>query len=159
MPAKHANSTKSRAGSKGGQRRRPSERELERMVGEAVLDAYSESEQAGGFFAMIEDNLALPFETVVLGVDVTVEKLDLTDHDEIVAVCRRGGARQTIPILESTASRAAPCRVEVDRGIPALGALMVLRGDEGLPSRFRCAAERAGVVHCHLTSATVVGNV
>jgi len=100
MPAKHANSTKSKAGSKGGQRRRLSERELECMVKEAILDAYSESEQAGGFFTMLEDNLALPLDTLVLWTEVTVEKLDLTDRDEIVAVCRRGGARQTIPIVD-----------------------------------------------------------
>jgi hypothetical protein len=36
---------------------------------------------------MIDDNLALPFETMVLGVPVTVERVDLTQRDEIVAVC------------------------------------------------------------------------
>lgn len=48
---------------------------------------------------MIEENLALPFETLVLGVPVTVMCIDLTRRDEIVAVCRRAGVRQTVPIL------------------------------------------------------------
>ena len=49
---------------------------------------------------MLEDNLALPFETEVLGVPVTVERIDLTDADEIVVICRRERRRQTIPILD-----------------------------------------------------------
>jgi len=100
MPAKRAGSRKTRAGSNVERRRRLSERELEDMVEEATVDAYDESEQAVGFFTIIEDNLALPFDTVVLGVDVTVEKLDLANRGEIVAVCRRGRERQTVPLLD-----------------------------------------------------------
>ena len=48
---------------------------------------------------MIEDNLALPFETDVLGVSVTVERIDLTDAEEIVAVRRRSRKRQAISVL------------------------------------------------------------
>jgi hypothetical protein len=71
----------------------PSQRRLEELVGEAVVDAYGDSEQLLGLFTMIDDNLALPFETEVLGVSVTVERIDLTRSDEIVAICRRGKAR------------------------------------------------------------------
>ena len=81
-------------------RRRVSKNELERMVEEAVVDAYGESEQVTGFYTMLEDNLALPFDTAVLGVNVTVEKFDLTDDNQIVVVCRRGRERQTLPILD-----------------------------------------------------------
>jgi hypothetical protein len=35
----------------------------------------------------------------VLGVSVTVERVDLTDADEIVAICRRGKIRQVLPVL------------------------------------------------------------
>lgn len=49
---------------------------------------------------MIEENVTLPFETEILGVLVTVDRLDLTDADEIVAICRRGKTRQRVPILE-----------------------------------------------------------
>ncbi len=73
---------------------------LQELVEEATTDAYGESEQAVGFYTMMEDNLALPFSTDVLGVEVTVERIDLTDADEIVAVCKRGAKRQTISILD-----------------------------------------------------------
>ena len=49
---------------------------------------------------MIEENLALPFVTQVLGQDVTVTKLDITKRDQIVAICVQGKARQAIPILD-----------------------------------------------------------
>ena len=31
---------------------------------------------------------------------VTVERVDLTQREEIVAVCRRAGVRQTVPIID-----------------------------------------------------------
>src|SRR5260370_19479164 len=43
---------------------------------------------------------ALPFETTVLGVPVTVERIDLTQRDEIVAVSPRARVRQTVPIID-----------------------------------------------------------
>ena len=73
---------------------------LDKLIEEATTDAYNESEQAGGFFAMIEENLALPFVTQMLGQDVTVTKVDITQRDQIVAICSRGKARQAIPILD-----------------------------------------------------------
>lgn len=78
----------------------PARRRLDELVEEAVVDAYGESEQRTAFFTMLDDNLALPFETEVLGVPVTVERIDLTDADEIVAICRRGRVRQRVPILD-----------------------------------------------------------
>jgi hypothetical protein len=39
--------------------------------------APGESEQVTGWFTMIEENLVTPFETLVLGVPVTVERVDL----------------------------------------------------------------------------------
>lgn len=82
--------------------------ELDRMVEEAIVDAYGESEQVTGLYTMLEDNLALPFATVVLGVKVTVEKLDITDDDQIVAVCRCGRERQTLPLLDLALPEPAP---------------------------------------------------
>ena len=40
-----------------------------------------------------------PFKTEVLGVEVTVQHMDLTDDEQIVAVCTSGKLRQAIPIL------------------------------------------------------------
>jgi hypothetical protein len=48
----------------------------------------------------IEEHLAFPFATTVLGVPVTVERVQLTLRDEIVAVCRRARTRQTVPLLD-----------------------------------------------------------
>ncbi len=48
---------------------------------------------------MLEENLELPFETEVLGVPVTVERIDFNDGNEIIAICRRAETRQPIPIL------------------------------------------------------------
>jgi hypothetical protein len=63
---------------------------LAEMIEEATVDAYDESEQATGWFTMFEEHLELPFETVVLGVLVTVEAIDQRDDNRIVAVCARG---------------------------------------------------------------------
>jgi hypothetical protein len=49
---------------------------------------------------MMEERLAVPFETEVLGVPVMIEQIDLTEADEVVAICRRGRSRQRIPILD-----------------------------------------------------------
>jgi hypothetical protein len=73
---------------------------LDELIEEAITDAYSESEQAGGFFAMIEECLSLPFVTRVLGQAVTVAKVDITSRDQIVAICMRGKSTQTIRILD-----------------------------------------------------------
>ena len=78
----------------------PSKARLERLVEEAMLDAYGEAEQRTGFLSALEDHLDLPFETSVLGVAVTVETVDVTEAGEIVAICRRGRERQAIPILD-----------------------------------------------------------
>jgi len=48
---------------------------------------------------MIENDLAVPFRTTVLGVEVTVEDVDLTGRT-IVAHCRRGANRQAIGVLD-----------------------------------------------------------
>ena len=72
---------------------------LDEMVAEAIVDAYNDDEQLVGLYTMIESNLAVPFDTTVLGVEVTVLKVDLRG-DEVVAVCRRGRDRQAIGILE-----------------------------------------------------------
>jgi hypothetical protein len=56
--------------------------------------------QAAGWFTMIEENLGVPFETTVLGVPVTVEGVDLNRSGQIVAVCKRGRIRPSLPILD-----------------------------------------------------------
>jgi Calcium binding len=77
-----------------------SQARLKELIEEAIVDAYGEEEQAGGFFTMIEEHLALPFSVKVLGVDADVEKVGMTLDGQIVATCRRGKTRQKIPILD-----------------------------------------------------------
>lgn len=82
---------KSRAGTS-----RWSEARLDRLAEEATIDCYGESECATGFLTMIEENVAFPFSAEVLGIPITVERVDLSEPDEIVAICRKEGHRQRI---------------------------------------------------------------
>jgi hypothetical protein len=74
--------------------------ELDALVEEATVDSNGEDEQVIGLYTMIADNLATPFQTTVLGVEVTVEDIDLTGRNTIVAQCSRGAFRQVIPVLD-----------------------------------------------------------
>jgi hypothetical protein len=78
----------------------PVEDRLNALVEEATTDAHNEGEQIVGFLTLIDDSLATPFETNVLGVNVTVERVDLTEGDEIVAICKRGSKTLRVPILD-----------------------------------------------------------
>jgi hypothetical protein len=69
-------------------------------VEDAITDAHDESEQVVGFVCMLEEHLALPFTTEVLGAAVRVERVETNDADEIVATCRRGAQRQKIHLLD-----------------------------------------------------------
>jgi calcium binding protein len=92
--------------------RRRNKAHLDALIAEAIVDAYSESEQTGGFYTMMENSLALPFETEILGIKVAVEQIDWNDENAIVAVCRRGGKRQRIPILDLPLPSPTPRGVE-----------------------------------------------
>ncbi len=78
----------------------PKKADLETLIEEAIVDADGESEQRTGFCTMIEQHLGAPFEAEILGVAATVERIDMTDDEQIVAICRRGRSRQAIPILD-----------------------------------------------------------
>ena len=86
----------------------PTDAELAEMIEEATVDAYGPSEQVSGFFTMLEEHLDLPFSTTVLGVDLVVESIDLIRSEEIVAMCKRGRLRQSIPILDLLLPTPAP---------------------------------------------------
>ena len=80
--------------------RSPSRAQLNEWVAEATVDCYNESECITAFYTTLEERLGLPFEAEVLGVAVMVESIDLTDDEQIVAVCELGGTRQRISILD-----------------------------------------------------------
>ncbi len=85
---------------KGSPRKEFSAAKLDELIEEATVDAYGESEQTTGFYTMFEEHLTVPFKTEVLGMEVTVERIDMTDDDRVVVVCARGRSRQRIPILD-----------------------------------------------------------
>ena len=89
----------------GGSEYRHSGAKLDELIAEATVDAYGDSEQSVGLFTMMEDNLAFPFDTEVLGMRVKMVRLDMTDADEIVAICHRGRTRQATPILNPSRFR------------------------------------------------------
>ncbi|MGA9981413.1 MAG: calcium-binding protein [Candidatus Sulfotelmatobacter sp.] len=89
-----------------------SKAKLKKLIDEAVVDAYGEEEQVGGFLTMMEEHLALPFSTKVFGVDVVVENVDMTCDGQIVAACRRGKTRQKIEILDLPLPTPAPAGTE-----------------------------------------------
>ena len=82
--------------------------ELDELIEEATVDAHDEDEQRVGFHAVLEENVRVPFDTEILGVTITVERLDVSDEGAIVAVCRRGSARQAISILDLPLPDPAP---------------------------------------------------
>ena len=89
-----------------------SKAKLEKLIEQAVVDAYGEEEQVGGFLTMMEEHLALPFSASILGVDVVVEKVDMTPSGQIVAICRCNKIRQRIGILDLTLPTPAPAGTE-----------------------------------------------
>jgi hypothetical protein len=73
---------------------------LDKLIDEATVDCYNESEEITGIFTMLEEKLALPFTTTLLGVEVTVERIEMNDADELVAVCQFGRKRQRVSVLD-----------------------------------------------------------
>jgi Calcium binding len=74
--------------------------QLDELIEEATVDCYDEEEQATGFFAVIEDNLALPFTTRILGVDASVAAIEMDNDGRIKAVCERTGEQQRIDLID-----------------------------------------------------------
>ena len=72
---------------------------LDALVTEAIVDCHDREEQLMGLFNMIEENLATPFDTSILGAPVVVESVEERD-DRIVAICTRGSERQAISLLD-----------------------------------------------------------
>jgi len=85
---------------------------LRKLIEDATVDAYNDSEQRVGFLTMIQENLQLPFKTYVLGIEVLVERVDMTASEQIVAVCRNGRTRQRIAILDLPLPSPLPRGVE-----------------------------------------------
>jgi len=57
---------------------------------------------------MIDDNVAVPFGTTILGVPVTVSAVELTADGRIVARCARDGVEQRISLQDLPLPDPAP---------------------------------------------------
>ena len=77
----------------------PGAAELDKVIAQATVDANGEDEQLMGFHDVLEENLAVPFDTIVLGVPVTVKSVTLTSSG-ITAICVRGKYQQQIHLLD-----------------------------------------------------------
>ncbi len=85
---------------------------LEALIEEAAVDAYGDDEQKVGLLTMMQEHLALPFSVRILGIEATVEKVDMTRDGRIVAVCQRNGIWQRIEILDLPLPKPAPAGAE-----------------------------------------------
>src|SRR4029078_6994174 len=80
-------------------------RRLEELIEEAIVDADGESEQHVGFLTMLEEHLACPFTTTILGTPVRVERVARSDPTGVVAICR---AALLYSLVESCALAGVP---------------------------------------------------
>jgi hypothetical protein len=70
------------------------------MIGEALVDCYTDSEKVTAMMTAIQEHLDLPFTTKILGSSVNVVAVDLNDAGEIVAVCKSSGKRRRIRLVD-----------------------------------------------------------
>jgi hypothetical protein len=80
--------------------------QLDALVGEATVDCYNDDQQLSGLFTMIEDNLALPFGTQVIGAAVTLRRVDLVGT---------GSWRSVNKVVIGRRSRSWTCRCRTHR--------------------------------------------
>jgi hypothetical protein len=85
---------------------------LQKLIEEATVDCYDKEEQASGFLTMIEENLALPFTTRVLGVEASVVAVEMDDDGSLEAVCERGGEQQRIGLTNLPLPSPSPSGAE-----------------------------------------------
>lgn len=85
---------------------------LDALIAEATVDCYNDTECVTGFYTMLDEHLDVPFSTVVLGVDVTVGRVELTLDEQITVVCTRDRSTQRIPILDLPLPKPAPAGAE-----------------------------------------------
>jgi len=79
---------------------RLSKARLAEMIEEATVDAHDASEQATGWFTMLEEHLEVPFQTELLGVSVRVTHIEQRDDDRLVAICMRARDKQAVGLVD-----------------------------------------------------------
>jgi hypothetical protein len=86
--------------------------QLDELIEEAIVDCHDEEEQANGFFAVMDENLTLPFMTPILGVETSVAAIEMDEFGRIKAVCERNGEQQRIDLLDLPLPSPPPSGVE-----------------------------------------------
>jgi hypothetical protein len=81
---------------------------LAAMIEEATVDAYGDSEQTTGWYTMLEEHLALPFETTMLGVLVKVVALDVRGDNGSSPSARAVASDSLSPFLICRFHRPSP---------------------------------------------------
>lgn len=81
---------------------------LRDMIDEATVDAYGNEEQRMGLFEEVTQNLEVPFETKVLGMDVMVTSIETNDAYDFVAICKKGRYKQAISLMDLPLPKARP---------------------------------------------------
>lgn len=82
------------------------------MAQEATIDGHDEEEQVMGFHDMIVEYLKVPFVTSVLGVEITVESVDIGKGNSILAICARDGIRQAVRVVDLPLPEPPPAGAE-----------------------------------------------
>lgn len=97
---KRARKAGTRRHGNGGGIGRASSSRLDSLIQEATIDCNDREDQVAGFHNMLEEGLAVPFETQVLGMPVLVTRIGQNDGGEIVAICKRSRFQQAISLLD-----------------------------------------------------------
>ncbi|MEW5850006.1 MAG: hypothetical protein AB2A00_14520 [Myxococcota bacterium] len=90
----------------------PDEKDIDELISEALVDSYGEAEERMSMAIAVAEGVECPFETEVLGLPVTVERLAESDDGSVVAVCRNKAGKQNIPLLDLPLPAPPPRGVE-----------------------------------------------
>lgn len=105
------------------------------MVDEATVDCYNDSEQATGLFTTIDEHLALPFQTLILGVpcrgDQSGHNRSRRDHRDMHSRRRETANSDSRSTATVSVSHCRPVR------------------SGSRPTATGCAEERSGVGGLH----------
>lgn len=85
---------------------------LDAMIEEATVDCYNDSERATGFYTMLAEHLAVPFQARFRDFELDVIGVDLSENDQIMAICVGGGVRHSNSILDLTLPAPPPAGAE-----------------------------------------------
>lgn len=73
--------------------------DLDALIEEAIVDAYGKDEQRSGFLVMMEENISVPFSTMIAGSRIEVVKFDM-DHERVYIRCKREGKTYSVDVLD-----------------------------------------------------------